>query len=407
MNGCSAQKNDSKPSSTAFLAMRPGSTRYAGSGMETPTFMSLSPHVASDLDDALELLPLLVLGQRVAVVRAGEAALGRQAQALQRHVLRGLVDPSPQRVLRLERARLGGDEPQHDLLVARQQAQRLEAARALGVPFHEIAVDVRREHRLHDLVGIAAGREPRAPEVAAARVHRHRHAGRAIRQRAVDEGGVGARQRGGIVAVGAEIVAHLRVAEIGPAHVVSRAMKSRCQKSRRYSPSVTARRPRDSCFATAARMHRSSTSLSCAAVRAPAFAFARASRSSGGRSRLPTWSARNGGFVTMATSQSKITPPSTLKDWPVMFRAPGDARKTASAATSSGSFGRPSGMAASRRRFISSTGTPAWRARVAAVSSDRAVTVVPGQTALTLMLCGASCWAAVRVSEITLPLLAA
>src|SRR5437667_444348 len=220
MNGCSAQKNDSKPSSSAFLAMRPGSTRYAGSGMETPTFMSLSPHVASDLDDALELLPLLVLGQRVAVVRAGEAVRGQQAAALERHVLRGLVDPSPQRVVRLERARLGGDETQHDLLVARQQAQRLEAARAPGVPFHEIAVDVRREHRLHDPVGIAAGREPRAPEVAAARVHRHRHAGRAIRQRAIDEGGVDARQRGGIVAVGAEIVAHLRVAEIGPAHVV-------------------------------------------------------------------------------------------------------------------------------------------------------------------------------------------
>src|SRR5947199_9616579 len=174
MNGCSAQKNDSKPSSSAFLAMRPGSTRYAGSGMETPTFMSLSPHVASDLDDALELLPLLVLGQRVAVVRAGEAALGRQAQALQRHVLRGLVDPSPQRVLRLERARLGGDETQHNLLVARQQAQRLEAARAPATPFHAIPIDVNREQLLHDPIRIASGPEPRTPAVAAARVHRPR-----------------------------------------------------------------------------------------------------------------------------------------------------------------------------------------------------------------------------------------
>src|SRR5258708_35215866 len=80
----------------------------------------------------------------------------------------------------------------------------------------------------------------------------------------------------------------------------SRAMKSRCQKSRRYSPSVTTRRPSDSCVATAARMHRSSTALSCAAVMAPALALLRASRSSGGRSRLPTWSARNGGVVTIS-----------------------------------------------------------------------------------------------------------
>ncbi len=90
-----------------------------------------------------------------------------------------------------------------------------------------------------------------------------------------------------------------------------------------------------------------------------------------------------------------------------MLRAPGEARNTARAATSSGSLGRPSGIAASRRRFISSTDTPSTRARVATLASDSAVTVVPGHTALTLMLCRASCWAAVRVSEITLPLLAA
>src|SRR5260370_31063802 len=142
MKGCSAQKNDSKPSSSAFFAMRPGSTRYAGSGTETPTFMSVSPHVASHLDDALEFLQVPVLGRRVAVMRAGEAALGRQAQPLQGHVLRGLVDAAPQGVPRFQRARLGGDEAEHHLLVARQQPQRLEATGALRVPFHEGAVDV-------------------------------------------------------------------------------------------------------------------------------------------------------------------------------------------------------------------------------------------------------------------------
>ena len=35
--------------------------------------------------------------------------------------------------------------------------------------------------------------------------------------------------------------------------------------------------------------------------------------------------------------QSKMMPPSTLSDWPVMFRAASEARKTARSASSSGS----------------------------------------------------------------------
>src|SRR5207302_7174585 len=40
MNGCSAHQNDSKPSSSAFRAMKPTSTWYAGSGTEMPMFMT-------------------------------------------------------------------------------------------------------------------------------------------------------------------------------------------------------------------------------------------------------------------------------------------------------------------------------------------------------------------------------
>jgi hypothetical protein len=64
-------------------------------------------------------------------------------------------------------------------------------------------------------------------------------------------------------------------------------------------------------------------------------------------------------------------------------------------------------MTALRRRVISSSDRPSSRARTATFASDSAVTVIPGQIALTLMSCRASCSAAVRVSEITLPLLAA
>src|SRR6266478_2507268 len=49
MNGCSAHQNDSKPSSSAFLAMKPTSTWYAGSGTEMPMFMIAVPASAQRL----------------------------------------------------------------------------------------------------------------------------------------------------------------------------------------------------------------------------------------------------------------------------------------------------------------------------------------------------------------------
>ena len=50
------------------------------------------------------------------------------------------VDPALDLVFAFERAGLGGDEPEHHGLAFRHEAQRLEAAGALAVVFHEIAV---------------------------------------------------------------------------------------------------------------------------------------------------------------------------------------------------------------------------------------------------------------------------
>src|SRR5437588_2263161 len=75
--------------------------------------------------------------------------------------------------------------------------------------------------------------------------------------------------------------------------------KSTCQKARRNSPSVTERRPAASCIATALRISRSSISLSRGDL------SARALRSSAGRRRLPTWSARKGGRMAKAYSGNK------------------------------------------------------------------------------------------------------
>ena len=94
----------------------------------------------------------------VALDRRGEAALRREAELLDVDELRRLVDPPLQLVLRLELAELGGDEAEHDGLALRQEAQRLEAARALVVLLQEEAVDLELvEERLGDEVVAAFG----------------------------------------------------------------------------------------------------------------------------------------------------------------------------------------------------------------------------------------------------------
>src|SRR5579859_4432954 len=77
-------------------------------------------------------------------------------------------------------------------------------------------------------------------------------------------------------------------------------MKSMCQDARRNSPSVADCRPTSSCIAIAPGITSSSTARRSAAVIVPAAKSSRAISSRWGRSRLPTWSARNGGLVLRA-----------------------------------------------------------------------------------------------------------
>src|SRR5437868_3252449 len=70
-----------------------------------------------------------------------------------------------------------------------------------------------------------------------------------------------------------------------------------CQEPRRNSPSVTLSRPISSCMRTTRVIAASSIRRSASAVMRPALCASRASISSRGRRRLPTWSARNGGVV--------------------------------------------------------------------------------------------------------------
>src|SRR3954463_8008714 len=75
-------------------------------------------------------------------------------------------------------------------------------------------------------------------------------------------------------------------------------MKSMCQEARRNSPSVAVRSPMSPCMRTTSAIASSSIPRSSAASISPAAYRARASSRFSGRSRLPTWSARNGGPET-------------------------------------------------------------------------------------------------------------
>src|SRR5258707_8779675 len=131
--------------------------------------LGAAPYFAGRVDAQLELGLLLLDGEVVAVVRAREAALRREAKVLHRHVLGRGVDAPLERVLRFELGQLGAHQTEHHLLALGHQAQRLEAAGALVVVLEEEAVDVQAgEHALGDEVGVTAARQPGALEVAAA-----------------------------------------------------------------------------------------------------------------------------------------------------------------------------------------------------------------------------------------------
>ena len=85
-------------------------------------------------------------------------------------------------------------------------------------------------------------------------------------------------------------------------------MKSMCHVARRNSPSVAERRPTSSCSLTASRIASSSTARSSSASIVSLAKSSRACSSAGGRSRLPTWSARNGGVITGCHGRHRYRP---------------------------------------------------------------------------------------------------
>src|SRR5438105_14655476 len=87
---------------------------------------SSAPDPARHLDDAPELRFLVGLGERIALDRAGEAALRAKRELLERRESRSALDFFNQLVFTFQRSSFRRDQPQHDLLPLRQEAQRLE-----------------------------------------------------------------------------------------------------------------------------------------------------------------------------------------------------------------------------------------------------------------------------------------
>ena len=110
--------------------------------------------------------------------------------------------------------------PSTDGLAGGEVAQRLEAAGALAVELQEEGVDVHpAEHQLGDRL-VAAARHPAAAEVAAAHVRRDEQVVGLAGDDLVGRVPVLPQQFVGIVAAGGDLVAEVRVAEVGEADVV-------------------------------------------------------------------------------------------------------------------------------------------------------------------------------------------
>src|SRR5262249_57684565 len=103
-----------------------------------PLWSASSPHLIRHLHDPPQLRPLLVLGQDIAFLARGEAALRREAELLERDEFRRLVDAALDRVLGFERPALGGNEAEHHQLALGHESQRLEAPPPPAVLFHPV-----------------------------------------------------------------------------------------------------------------------------------------------------------------------------------------------------------------------------------------------------------------------------
>lgn len=99
------------------------------------------------------LRPLLIFGHDIAFFSGGEAALGREAKLIERHIFRRFFNAGFDGVLVFKFRELAGDETKDNGLVL-DEAQRLERTRTVAVVLEEepVHIAVREENICHGFV---------------------------------------------------------------------------------------------------------------------------------------------------------------------------------------------------------------------------------------------------------------
>src|SRR3954470_8983865 len=104
-----------------MMASRVGVTKSLPRRRATMEKRLLPPDLVGDFDREAELGPLLFLGQDVAFLGRGKAALRRHRELVKRREFGGLFETALDVVLLLELAEFRGNDADHDHLVALRQ----------------------------------------------------------------------------------------------------------------------------------------------------------------------------------------------------------------------------------------------------------------------------------------------
>src|SRR5271163_1506220 len=122
------------PSSSAAMA------RSGVKSLSTIFSPGLTPNVIGYFHDQPQFRFFIFNRQRISAGRAGEAALRRDSEILDRHELRGLVDSPLHRILVFQHGGLRADQSEAHELVFGHQAQRREIPGPRRIVLKEEAV---------------------------------------------------------------------------------------------------------------------------------------------------------------------------------------------------------------------------------------------------------------------------
>src|ERR1700694_5328249 len=112
---------------------------------------TLPPHLSGNLDNELQLSPLIGIRDFIAVKGTGEPTLRGKAEVLKRRKVRRRINAPLERFFRLHPSDLCRHQSEHHALRCRQQLQRLKSLPPIGIELHEKTIDIARKERFDDL----------------------------------------------------------------------------------------------------------------------------------------------------------------------------------------------------------------------------------------------------------------